>query len=298
MFKIIIFAFMLFLPLSQALGRVDARWFTVACIVLDDGETQIIFDPMFTRAGLKHWFNFAKLESDKSLVSSIMKDHQLNKIQAIFVSHSHFDHSIDAPIVSKLSGGMFYTDVSSDKIAKAYKDKDIKTQLIENLKPIQIGKFSVTPIRRVHAHIRTLGIDFLKGPVRDDFDFGFYDYRMGDTWFYYIEHPELSIILDQGADSFLNSISTFTNKVDVVIQGIANRVDDEIVVNRGYMTHLKPKIFIPTHFDNFFFSFDPKGEYSLLPGVRLEEVMEKMKNAHPDKKVIVPKYAEKIELVK
>jgi hypothetical protein len=134
--------------------------------------------------------------------------------------------------------------------------------------------------------------------VEKDFDFDFYDYRMGDTWLYYIEHPEGNIVIDQGADSFLNSISSFTSKADVVIQGVANRADDETVVNRGYVTHLKPKIFIPTHFDNFFFSFDPQGEYSFLPGVRLEEVIEKMKIAHPDKKFIVPKYAEKIELLK
>lgn len=296
MLKFIIFLPLFFLSLSQASATVTARWFTVACIVLDDGETQLMFDPMFTRAGLKHWLNLSELRSDEALVSSVIKDHHLNQVQGIFVSHSHFDHSIDAPIVSKLTGGIFYSDTNSDKIAKAYKDSKIKTKLIENLKPIKIGKFTVTPIKRVHAHIRSLGFDFLKGPVANDFNFGPYDYMMGDTWFYYIEHPEVRIVLDQGADSFINSISSFSQEADAVIQGVANRESDDIIVNRGYVTHLKPKIFIPTHFDNFFFSFDPKGEYSLLPGVRLDDVIEKMKKAHPDKKIIVPKYGEKINL--
>ncbi len=296
MLKFIIFLPLFFLSLSQAFATVSARWFTVACIVLDDGETQLMFDPMFTRAGLKHWLNLSELRSDEALVSSVIKDHQLNKVKGIFVSHSHFDHSIDAPIVSKLTGGIFYSDSNSDKIAQAYKDPHIKGQLIENLKPIQVGKFTVTPIKRVHAHIRTLGVDFLRGPVPDNFNFGFYDYMMGETWLYYVDHPDAKIIVDQGADSFINSVSNFTSKVDAVIQGVANRADDETIIDRGYVTHLKPKVFIPTHFDNFFFSFDPKGEYSLLPGVRLEDVMEKMQKAHPDKKIILPRYGEKINL--
>lgn len=297
MFKILILISCAFLPLSQALAKVEVRWFTVASLVLEDEETKIFFDPMFTRAGIQHWLNLADLRSDETLVASVIKEHKLEKVNALFASHSHYDHVIDAPIVSKLTGATFYVDGSSEIVAKAYKDPKIKTERIESLKPIKIGKFTITPILRTHAHIRSLGITYLYGPVREDFDFGFYDYRMGETWFYYVEHPSGNILLDQGSEPFLNSIHSFTNKVDVVIQGVANRPDDEAIVN-GYTGALKPSIFIPTHFDNFVFGFNPKSEVSYLPGVKIDELLEKMKKAHPDKKIIFPKYAERIELFK
>ena len=297
MFKILICIPWLFLSLSQAHGKVEVRWFSVASLVLEDEETQIMFDPMFTRAGLQHWFNLTKLRSDEALVSSVIKDHKLDRIKGLFVSHSHFDHSIDAATVSGLTGGVFYTDPNTEIIAKAHKNPKIKTEMIENLKSIKIGKFVVTPIKRVHSHIRSLGIDYLKGPVEKDFDFNFYDYHMGDTWFYYIEHPAGNIVLDQGSEPFLNSIQSFTAKADVVIQGVANRASDDAII-KGYTELLKPNVFVPTHFDNFFFSFHPNGDYSYLPGVRLEELIEKMKRAHPDKRIVMPKYAEKIELLK
>jgi L-ascorbate metabolism protein UlaG (beta-lactamase superfamily) len=295
MFKTLILSSFFFLSLSQAQARVDMRWFTVAAVVIEDEKTQIMFDPMFTRANLWHWLNFSKLKSDQALVSSVLKEHELNKLNAIFVSHSHFDHSIDAPMVAQLTGATFYVDPSTKIIAEAYKNPGIKTQEVENLKSIQVGNFKITVMKRTHAHIRTLGINFLKGPVSKDFDFDFYDYQMGDTWFYLIEHPEGKILLDQGSEPFSTTVQNFTEKVDVVIQGVANRPSDE-ATSEGYVKQFSPKIFIPTHFDNFIFSFDPKGSFSYLPGVRLDDVVERLKKDHPDKKIIVPEYGKRIQL--
>ena len=297
MFKIIILISFIILSLSQAVARVEVRWFSVASLVLEDEDSKIFFDPMFTRAGPQHWLNLSQLKSDEALVASVIKDNKLQKVDALFASHSHYDHVIDAPMVAKLTGGTFYFDGSSERIAKAYKDTKIKTQRIENLQSIKIGKFTITPILRNHSHIRALGMTYLYGPVAENFNFGFYDYAMGQTWFYYVQHPSGTILVDQGSEPFLNSIQTFTSKVDVVIQGVANRADDEAIIN-GYTGALKPSIFIPTHFDNFVFGFDPHAEVSYLPGVNIHELILKMKKFHPDKKIIFPKYAEKIELFK
>jgi L-ascorbate metabolism protein UlaG (beta-lactamase superfamily) len=295
MFKILILLTFIFLSLSQAMARVDVRWFTVASVVIEDEDTQVMFDPMFTRATIWNWLNLSKLKADEPLVASVLKEHQLNKIKGIFASHAHFDHSVDAPIVARLTGGVFYVDPNTKIIAEAYKSPEIKTQDVENLKSIQIGKFKITVMKRTHAHIRTLGINFLKGPVNKDFDFNFYDYQMGDTWFYLIEHPEGKILLDQGSEPFVTTVQNFTDKVDVVIQGVANRPSDE-ATSEGYVKQLSPKVFIVTHFDNFIFSFDPKGSFSYLPGVRLDDVVERLKKDHPDKKIIVPEYGKRIQL--
>lgn len=295
MFKILILTICLFLPLSHAFSKVEVRWFTVASILLEDGETQIFFDPMFTRAGLSHWLKISQLKSDETLVAGIIKEHKLEKVQALFASHSHFDHSIDAPMVSKLTGATFYVDESSERIAKAYKDPKIKTQRFENLKPIKIGKFTITPIKRIHTPIRLIDFEFLPGPVPADFDFDFYDYHVGETWLYFIDHPEGKIVLDQGSEPYIDRLKPFTSDAKVVIQGIANRKSDEAIVE-GYIKHLNPQVFIPLHFDNFFFGFDPKADMTYLPGIRMEEVMGKLKKTYPNKRVLEPKYAEKIEL--
>lgn len=252
---------------------------------------------MFTRAGLKHWLFLSKLKSDEELVAEIIKEQQLEKLSALFASHSHYDHVIDAPIFSKLTGATFYVDESSERVARAYKEPKIKTQRFVNLEKIQIGKFTITPIIRTHSPIRLFDFDWLPGPVPTDFDFGMFDYHVGDTWFYYIEHPDGKILVDQGSEPFIEKLKPFTSKVDVVIQGIANRKSDDAIL-KGYVAVLKPSVFIPTHFDNFFFGFDPKAEISYLPGVHMPELMEKLKTAYPQMSVVSPVYGTKIEVLK
>lgn len=297
MFKILILISGLFFSLSHIQAKVEVRWFSVTSLVLEDETSKIMFDSMFTRAEIKHWLNLAELRSDEQLVAQIIKENGLENINALFVSHSHYDHVIDTPVIAKLTGGTFYADESNERIAKAYKDPKIKTVRIENLKPIRVGKFTITPIKRTHSPIiRWINFEFLPGPVPENFNFSFYDYHMGDTWFYYIEHPEGNILVDQGSEPFLESLKPFTNKVDVLIQGIANRRTDDVILE-GYIKALDPKIFIPTHFDNFFFGFDPKAAVPYLPGIKFEDIMDKLKKKYPEKNIVSPEYGKTINLL-
>ncbi len=280
----------------SGLAKVEVRWMSVASIVLEDEKTVIFIDPMFTRAGVLNWLALSKLRSDEELVKSVLKDNNITKVDALFISHSHFDHSIDAPIVSKLTGGTLYVDQSSERIAKAYKEPKIKTLRIENLKPLQVGEFKITPILREHSPIRTFGFHFLPSPVPADFDFDFYDYHVGDTWLYYIEHPKGKIVIDQGSEPFIDRLKPFTQNADVLIQGIANRINDE-AITAGYMDFLKPKVFMPLHFDNFIWRFDPKGGLSTLPQVRYEELMEMMDKKHVGIKMIRPEFGKKFTIL-
>lgn len=297
MFKFIICSLYLFLSLSQSFAKVEFRWLTVASLVLDDGETQIMFDPMFTRAGVGHWLGISKFKSDEALVQQVLKEQGLDRLEGVFSSHSHYDHVVDAPIVALQTGATFFVDQNSEIIARAYKNKDIKTQRFQNLEKIQIGKFSIRMILRKHSPIRLLHIDWLSGPVSKNFDFSFYDYHVGDTWFYLIEHPEGKILVDQGSEPYLKELKPYAEKVDVVIQGIANRSSDDAILE-GYLNSLNPQVFIPIHFDNFFFGFKSAKEVSYLPGVRMDDIMEKVRGKFSKIDIREPKYGEKIEVLK
>jgi L-ascorbate metabolism protein UlaG (beta-lactamase superfamily) len=281
--------------MKLAFAKVEVRWLTVTCLILQDGDSTIVFDPMFTRAGLSHWLNLSELKSDQALVQKVLKEQAITRADAVFASHSHYDHVIDAPMISKLSGAIFYTDKSSEKIAQAYQDPQIKTKLLINRQPIQIGKFKLTPIIRDHSPIPLIDMKFLPGEVPDTFKFGFYDYHMGETWFYYIEHPEVRILIDEGASPHLDKIRSFTSTVDVVIQGIANWKQADATIS-GYVRYLKPKVFIPTHFDNFFRAFEPHAELSYLPGLNWEEFVLSFDKAKTGTKLLKPKYGERISL--
>lgn len=287
-----VFFIILSLSAYKVEATVTARWLTVASVVLDDGKTRILFDPAWTRPSLLHWLNIKSFKSDEELVTRILKENNLLRVDAVFASHSHFDHVMDAPMVSKISGAVFYTDESSERIAMAYNDPRIRTIRITPSSQIRVGDFLITPTLRKHSQILHL-FDFLPGEVPKNTNLGFWDYHVGDTWFYQIDHPEGSILIDQGSESHLDKIQA--SKFDVLIQGVANRKNDEVILD-GYARKFSPRIFMPLHFDNFFAEFSG-GEEGLLPGIRLDEILDKMKRAYPAMKVERPLYGKPVTLL-
>ena len=273
-------------------AEIKIRWLGVASVIIEDGESSLLMDPDWTRPDLWQVIGLSRLVSNEKLVKSELDKLKIKKVSGIFTSHSHFDHAIDAPLVAKLTDAVNYVDESSLIISNAYKDPRIKTMLIQAGRPIQIGQFTVTAMKREHAKIGAIGIHFLPGSVPKDFDFNFWDYKTGDTWFYLIEHPEKTILLDQGSASHVDLMVKIPAKVDVLIQGVANRENDDLFM-KGYLTAFRPKIFIPIHFDNFFKDFN-QNDLGELFGVKLDELLTKIRDGHPQTKVIRPVYGEVI----
>lgn len=294
MFKSLFAFIFAFFFSSNAQAIVQARWLSVAAVIIEDGESKIMFDPDWTRPNFFQILGVSRLVSNEELVKTELGKLGLRKVDGIFTSHSHFDHAIDAPIVARLTDAVNYVDESSIKISNAYKDPRIKTISIPQDGVIQIGKFKITAIKRSHFKIRAIGFKFLPGPVPDDFDFNFWQYNEGQAWMYVIEHPEKTILLDQGSESHVSLLPKTLTRVDALLQGVSNRGTDKRFVS-GYTKQLRPSLFIPLHYDNFFKDFDPVDK-SELPGVRLNDILDLVKKTVPDIKVIRPEYGKVIDL--
>ena len=80
------------------LEKITLRWLGVAGIELGCPGRRIVFDPYFTRIPLRDMF-FARVRSNPDLV----KRH-LPAADAIFITHSHFDHLLDASEAARQTG--------------------------------------------------------------------------------------------------------------------------------------------------------------------------------------------------
>lgn len=291
MFKTLFFTLLL-LPLSAA-AMVELRWLSGSSILLDDGSTKILFDAAYTRPTWRHWLNLDPFASEEKTVQKVVADNELDNLQAIFVTHSHFDHVVDAPTVARLTKAIFYVDEHMRTISLAYRDPRIKTLPLMSQKPHLIGNFRVTPFPGDHSQL--LGFfSFLPGAIMKDFNFDFYDYHEGQCWTYVVEHAERTIVIAHSPEEPLPSVLKLIPKADVVVQSIAGRGSDEAVLH-GYVEKLKATHFIPNHFDNFFMDFDPAAMTD-LPGVDVQGLVDEMKKASPTLRVTRPSYGKRIEL--
>ncbi len=250
---------------------ITIKWTSIAGVLISDGKTDIGFDLTFTRPQLKHWlFNEQFLPNDELLEEKV-KEFQIKKLDAQFISHTHFDHAVDVPWFSAKFHAPIYGTTSIQRLSKAYESITNRpvflTDMVDHT-PIILGEFKVTPFLRPHAAIiQWIDWHFAEGMVSENNQLNFYDYRVGDTWCYLIEHPSGNIYLDQGGQP-IESIMNTLPKVDVAILGVANRKSTEDWIN-GYAKKMMPKMIMPLHYDWFLLSW-PKIPFT-MPGMQLDE---------------------------
>lgn len=274
------------------------RWTSVAGVILDDGTTTLVFDPVFTRPGILHWLGLKRLLPDTEVVHENLESLHLKKADAVFVSHEHFDHAVDASLVSRLLDARLYGGESLERIEKAnQKEFGWKLSLFQTVKDreiVTVGKFKIQIFKRSHSSIfPRISFHFLAGPVPVDFDFHFDQYREGEVYGYVIDHPDGKILVDQGSHFFEGAREALQG-VDYMVVGISNKVSVADFIEK-HVSGFHPKILIPLHFD-FFFTKPSRENTFYLPGTDLNEIREKITGEHGLTRFIEPKWGVPIEL--
>ncbi len=283
---------------TDARAALSMRWTSVAGIIIQDDETSLGFDLVFTRPGLAQWANFRKLQPIPSAIEENLAALQLAKLDALFVSHSHFDHVLDAPWIAHRFGARLFGGISIERIAMANAKRfgwsDLQFEPIVDRQTVTVGKFTIRGYKRTHAAIFPgIGFHFLGGEVLADFRFGFDQYRAGETWCYVIEHPEGKIFVDQGAQ-FFDGVAADLKGVHFMAIGVSNKKSVEDWIARFVQPYL-PKVLVPLHFD-WFFSAPRRDATRMLPGTNLDELRRETARVSPETLFPVPKFGETIAL--
>ena len=288
---LILYLMILVQPLVFAKESLSVKWLGVASVALSDGKDTLVFDPVPTKPTLMNWVLGTELRSDPVRVTRMIERAEIEQVSGVFLSHTHFDHAVDGAEVAVRMKAPIYGGASVAKIAHAHDPSPRFIGIIPDQK-LTIGKFKITPIRRQHATILSL-FQFLPGEVRAGFSFQFYQYREGETWNYYIEHPLGNILFDQSGQ-FHAPNAKFKGQVDTHLSGVSNRKSDQDWVENNILA-INPKRVIPLHFDVFFL----QGEWleqQHLPGARLEQLEALLKTKAPTVKWTTPQLYQKIAL--
>ena len=86
-------------------------------LLFDDGADQILFDAHFTRPSIEKYVVGAYVETDTELCDRLIERHHIDRLRAIFVSHTHHDHVMDAPYVARKCGATVYGSSSAKNVA-------------------------------------------------------------------------------------------------------------------------------------------------------------------------------------
>lgn len=258
-------------------GDVAVTWMGTAGIYATDGTTSILIDPFVSRFGLLHVGLGRDMQPLPDVIEEWAKRVNPRNVALTLVSHSHYDHAMDAPIFAALTGSILVGSKSTLNIGAGIGIRPEQMIEAQPGKPFRIGAFSVTFLESEHGKALFGKVPYpgeVEGPLRPPAPVG--AYKLGKAY---------SILVQHASGTFLHHASAgwvpgmFKDvRADVVLLGIAGRADTKAYVENVAQAVGARRVVI-THYDDFFVPLDEPLEE--LWGVKFDEFVATTRAAFP-----------------
>ncbi len=233
-------------------------FFGTTTLLFDDGRDQILFDCHFTRPSLTKYI-FGSEPSDTELIDRMLAAHCVNRLKAIFISHTHHDHVMDAPYVSSRTGAPIYGSHSAMNVARGGSIQDGKLYEFHGGDRFEVGDFRIRVLPSLHSKPTFLNNDLgqtIDSPL--SYPCRLRDYKEGGSFDFVVEHGEKTYLIRPSFNFIEGQLDGI--RADVLFLGVAGLAKADTETERKFFMEtadkVKPRLIIPVHWDNFFSGLD------------------------------------------
>ena len=233
-------------------------FFGTTTLLFDDGVDQVMFDAHFTRPSLPSYI-FGKGQTDAKLADELLAAHRVERLRAIFISHSHHDHVMDAPHVANRCGAAIYGTSSALNVARGGGVPEERLVAFRGGETFSVGGYRVTVIPSLHSKPTILNNDLgqtidapLAQPAR------LRDYKEGGSYDFLVESGGRRILIRPSFNYIEGQLDGI--RADVLFLGVAGLAKADAQTESRFFAEtvekVRPKLVIPLHWDNFFSRLD------------------------------------------
>jgi hypothetical protein len=240
-------------------GQVHVTYMGTTSLLFSDGHTSILIDGFFTRPGPPLGLPFRKIETNRYRVRNYLKRLGVQKLDAIFVFHSHYDHAMDAPYIALQTGAQV---VGSKSTAYLSKGEGLTWQQIvvtQPYKTLQYGDFKVTMIPSRHTDLPWVAnltgmMGDIDAPLAQPMSM--FDYREGETYTIHIAHPK-GIAMLHGSHFIPGELKGWkADEVFLCTPGLERLATQQEAFYQEVIGQTGAKTIYPVHWDDFTISLD------------------------------------------
>lgn len=227
---------------------VTLTWLGVSSLLVRDGQHALLIDPFFSRPpGLWGLLSNQNIAPDHAAIERGLKQLGVEQLDAVLVSHSHFDHAMDAGVVARISGADLIGSSSTLNIGRGAGLPSERLKQASPEQPMHYGPFTLHWVRSQHAGAtggRPTGD--ITTPLTPPA--GYMDYRQGGTWSILIKHADGTLLHHGSAGFEPGALEPY--QADIAILGVAlvddyGRYFDQVINATG------ARVIIPVHWDDF-----------------------------------------------
>lgn len=253
-------------------GAVRVTFLGTATLLFDDGETQLMTDGFLSRPSLLKVAG-GKVETDAKVVDAALKRVGADRLKALFVAHSHYDHALDCAYVARKTGAKLFGSASTLNVGRGGGLKDEEMVQFEAGKVYAVGKFTVTVLKGKHSPpMKGINDDLgqtIDAPLKQPASAR--DYKEGGAFDFLIKRGDRAILVMPSGNYIEGELDKV--KADVVFLGVGTLGkqprEHQTALYDNTVKKVKPQLVVPIHWDNFFL---PLGEKLEPLGVGLDDV--------------------------
>lgn len=265
---------------SRMTTQLSFLWLGAAGIQLSFNGQVLLIDPCLTRIHFRQLW-FGKLHSDRSLVEQVIP-----RADHILITHSHYDHLLDAPGLAITSGAVIYGSPHTCALSRLSGVPSAQIHPVQPGDTLDLGSFSVKVIPANHRLIPF----FLPGPLSPRLQppFTARQYRLDLCFTYLISVSEFTLLINAGSPPHLLApagvlfLHPFYSDAHY----------------RQLLEVVHPRFVIPVHWDNLWrpLSQSPQPSFQpprfgspLLRRVNLSRFRQALLRLDPTLQVLLPK---------
>lgn len=233
----------------RTLGAVQATFLGVSTVLFDDGVNGVLTDGFFSRPNILQ-ASMGKIRPNKRRISTALSLPGFDHLDAVVVSHSHYDHALDSATVAKKTGAWLIGSQSTQEIATGAHFHNERFIPFRNEETHHFGQFAVTTIESVHSpDDRVPGV--ITSPIAPPTRMT--NYRTGDTLSILIEHQKRSVLIHGSAGFIPGALEGRHAETVYLGVGLLGKQTDSYREEywNEVVTAVGATRVVPVHWDNF-----------------------------------------------
>jgi len=229
------------------------------------GNHALLVDPYFSRINLSRIALGATIQPDLQRIDDAMK-HLGSEVDAIVVTHGHFDHLLDVPVIMQKIGARLIASRVAVPLAERSGASASRCEIVMAGNIRRIGPWKISTFAARHDRLFCC-VPFAGEPHGDGPPRRAADWVCGEPLAYLIEIDGAHIYVDSGGTPAVLPPANIAS-VDLAILGAA--LPDSRARFSATVQRLRPRYIFPSHQDNFFrplsagFAFGPLTDFPRL----------------------------------
>ncbi len=270
---------------------ITLRWMGTAAFEICAAGKTLLIDPFVSRPPLWRVFTGRPLERDENETAR-----SFPRADIILISHSHYDHLMDAPSIAVRTGAVIAGSPTTCFIAESMGVARNRLLVLDDPPvPFRRGPFEIALVPGLHGRVLLGRVPFRgslsatpKAPPRKAAE-----YPLGNVYGIYVKARGISIFHNGSADLIDENLRGI--KAHVLLLGLASRSYTKDYIRRMIQA-VEPEVVVPCHYD-WFFSPLRRGVRH-LPGIGMGKFLKEVHDVDPEIRVLCPGLGATVGLMK